>query len=170
MPRNFRQKSFISWLDKNAGRFNNPPCDINFKRGGVQFRLQGIIPEIHWDLFHGSHMLLVDYKNTIFWDAIAECDVDEEKNTEGQYYNYWSSLEEQAGGQKTLFYPTRTALWEQEGFEQILLLSNKRTKAGLYLCIFGVADSTTWALVYPKEKITTIKDNKCFVAALPVNI
>jgi len=171
MPRNFTQKCFTAWLDKNVERFNNPPCNINYKRGGIQFKLQGIIPEIYWELWHGSNMLFVSYKDNSFWDAIAECDVDEEKTSDGQYYNYWSNLEASEGGTKTIYYPTRKVLWEKEAFEQVLLLSNERTETGLYLCFFGEPDGSSWtyARVYPKDKIASIENLGYFLEAIPVN-
>jgi len=170
MPRNFLQKTFTHWLDKNATRFNHPPCKIQYKYGGIQFNLQGIIPEILWRINYHDVMLYISYKDNSFWDAIGECNLYEKRSVNHLYYCelcawYHEHLE---AGCKTQLYPTRQALWKEHCFESVLQVSNERTQPDLWLCFWDYGGLTE-AKVQPKEKIETINKSKHFVDAINVH-
>jgi len=131
MPRNFLQKSFTRWLDKNIQRFNHPPCNITYKQGGIQFNLQGIITELQWFISKEDSTLYANYteslflksklsgyfkdrrnRNTLQWDWVAGRDVWEHKNEKGEYYCYWGSL---SNTKKERFYQMPTDLLRPHG-------------------------------------------------------
>jgi len=166
MPRNFLQKCFTHWLDKNASRFNHPPCNIQYKYGGIQFNLQGIIPEISWGVRYHDVMLYISYKDNDFWDAVGECDTYEMKSINGLYYCKLCAIHHDymEAGCATSIYLTRRELWEDHCFETLLSISNERTKPDLWLCFLG-DDGYTEARIRPKEKLEDIKKSKYFIDA-----
>ncbi|MBT4605762.1 MAG: hypothetical protein HOC52_02255 [Thiotrichales bacterium] len=156
MPKNFSRKIYDSWIGANIGRFRFPPRIVESRKQFFILQFDGIAPELSLTVHNdGQAIIFIHDRRGEYWDMITDFDVHEQRLPNGQYICLQCD--------NPRMYPSRTALWEDHTFEEMLVWINELT-SNQYICLYGIPYETTWGAIKLEKEDVEKKENQlnCF--------
>lgn len=160
---NFTEKTYNKWIIKNLKRFKYTPANIESGNNGISLSFSGITDQIICTIDKkGSLIIYVNDSNGKYWDALLDYELSEEKTEDGMFYC--------KSCKSPKYYHSRTLLWEDHIFEELLKWINDLNSFSR-ICCYGVREEEMWGAILFKnineqkkqyESYKVNKKNKCF--------
>jgi len=116
MPRNFLQRCFSDWIEKNHSSFSRRPVGVRYRRGGVSFRLDGLPKAVVIYINSGGASVAYEEDGDTL-DLLMCFDMDEQKGGDGYYRCGFCVMHAPS---LAVAYADRKKLWEMEVFAPLM--------------------------------------------------
>lgn len=163
MHKNFSQRIFDYWLKQNRKYFNHSPQLDLRRKDYVLYSFQGINPAIRLSIKPVGFIEVWVYYHGTAWDILADFDVHARRTSTGTCYCHLCDEDSR------LLYHSMEDLWVDHSFKSLLEWSQENLVDTNRLCITGIKDHYSSAILLPKEVIEARRntiDN--LVEVLPV--
>ncbi|MCD6526399.1 MAG: hypothetical protein J7K75_05380 [Desulfuromonas sp.] len=132
MPKNFIRKTYDRWIKKNHHRFLYRPWIAKSRKDAFVLMFDGLASELTCRIGKSGGSMFVHDSHGRYWDIISEFEVIEKRTVDGEYY---CELCEDFCSPSPR-YVTRTALWEEHIFEEMLAWVNE-IQPDIQVCLYG---------------------------------
>ena len=160
MPKNFIRKTYNHWIKKNRHRFFFRPWIVESRKHIFTLRFDGIAPELTCCIDKTDGIMFIHDRHGQYWDLVAEFEVIAKRTQEGKYYCYLC----EDFSPPALLYATRTELWEDHVFEEMLAWANGM-QPDIQIWLYGSPEITGWGADLLSKNVahqTRKKYHTCF--------
>jgi len=163
MPKNFSQRTFDYWLKQNRRYFSHTPQLLIRRRDCVEYSFQGINPAVRLSIKPVGFIEVWVYYQGTAWDILTDFDVHARRTSTGAYYCHLCDE-----GSRVLYH-SRQDLWIDHSFKPLLEWSQENLVDTNRLCITGIEEHYTSAILLPQVEIEARQDTiEDLCAVLPV--
>jgi hypothetical protein len=161
LPKSFQRKAFDRWLSRNQGLFQRPPVIVENRKKYFNMRFRRINAAIDCTITSHGYAISVSHEGGV-WDLIDDRELSERRTSSGHYFCELCKPE-----CRELF-PTRSALWEDHIFKQLLNWENNNLLKTKWVCLFQYGQGVTMAQVVDEKSLLMVMQDDSFVKAIPM--